>query len=629
VPPVSRTPATPTLQTVPKTEVDIYTKNPPWPYKDPADLVMSPNICGFAWNLEMNPKPIALAHQYGAKFISEVSLWNHDRWRGVEDLPDALKTAYTIDFDGKMLFNQGMVFLNTLDPAFQKWLADFMRVQIEQGVDGFVFDEIDGVAAAVPMGGGLDPFCLEVFRGYLKNKYTPEELVKLGVADVSTFDYRRYLVENNQRDNYLRGDFYRVPLGQDYYKALSQATADLVQRLIEQAGAYARTRNQKLTFTANLDPLYADDTLPFVRSLDYYTFEHEFFYSGWRGKDGYALMPAGVPVAQAISLAEDQGKKAVVLPGIMDFGALARQGKEAGTALTLHAFAETYANMGYYAWFDLDTPFLGMTFTADHARLRPYYQFVREHPEAFNSLSWNPEVAITHPPVWDASDLGPLDAAAGLEWILAEANIHADVIDLARLYRYKVVVAIGYAWPQGQLDALLEYVRNGGTVIAFDGRFASRDGDYRPVSRPALEALKVSGNHVLGKGRFIFVDDYPGWKYYAQHDQQARELVLGLVKPLVSANSAPEGIQLLPFTNGKRYVVHLLNYDWNGRDFQAKKDLEIKARLPGGFDPAGKKLKLVAPDAVDLVDLPYRVADGYLEFNVPALYIWSAAVLGE
>ena len=139
----------PTTIAMPTTEVDIYNKSTPWPYKDPADNVMSPNVLGFAWNLNSSAKNISIAHDHGAKFISEVSLWNHDGWTTVADLPASLKTAYNTGWDGQPLFSQDMVYLNTNDPAFQQWLTDFIHTQVDQGADGFVFDETTGSADAI------------------------------------------------------------------------------------------------------------------------------------------------------------------------------------------------------------------------------------------------------------------------------------------------------------------------------------------------------------------------------------------------------------------------------------------------------------------------------------------------
>jgi len=298
-----------------------------------------------------------------------------------------------------------------------------------------------------------------------------------------------------------------------------------------------------------------------------------------------------------------------------------------GTTLILHDFAEVYANLGFYCYFDLDPAFMGMQFTADHARLRPYYQFLRDHPEVFNSLTFNPDVAVMVPPTALMSDYGPVDSAQGVAFVLSESNIPYDVINIDHELKYKVVIANGYAWSDAQLKKLLDFARAGGTVIAMDGRFASRNENYKEVSRPELDALKTDGAHSLGAGTFIFFNDYIGWKYWAYQGAAEYNLIREVVIRNVTPNDALPGVQILPYINGNNLVVHILNYNYAGGDFAIQKQVPVRVKMPQSLTAKNKTLTLLSPDGNVNQPLEYKYEEGWIEFTIPELYIWSVVIL--
>jgi hypothetical protein len=620
-------PPTTTTAGYPTTQVDIYNKGAPWNYKDPADIVMSPNVLGFSWNLNSDPETTIWAHEHGAKIISEVSLWNHDGWRTPADLPAALKTAYNTGWDGEPLYSQDMVYLNSNDPAFQQWLSDFIHTQLDQGVDGFVFDETTGSADAVYQGGGLDAYSTEGFGPYLALHYTAAELQAKRITDTGNFDYQKYLGTIGQSDKYKRGDISNVTFGQDYFDFLKAKTTNLVMKLANEAIEYGKFLGKTIVITANADPIYPEPSPGFNEILDYYTFEHGFLHNTWRTEPGYRDFEYGVPVLSKIKYANSQNSKAVVLMGIYDYGDLAAKGEAAGTALVQHFFAETYAGLGFFCYFDLSQAFIGQQFVADHPTLRPYYAFLREHPEAFNGLSFKPETAVIVPPLAHSDDLGPVDAVQGTSFVLSQANIPYDVINIGHELNYKAVIADGYAWSDAQLAKLLDYARAGGTVIAYDGRFASKNENYTAVSRPEMEALKTTGTHTLGQGKFIFFNENIGWLYWAKRDAASFNSIVNAVTPYVTGESAPAGVQVLPYVSGNNMVIHILNYNYAGNQFTTQKNVEIRIKIPDGLTTMNKTLQLLSPDGNAETTVEYTVDEGWLQFTVPELYIWSVAIL--
>ncbi len=611
----------------PSTKVDIYNKSCNFPYEDPDDEVMTPSVVGFGWNLHQEAWPIDHAHECGALFIAEVSMMNHDAWKQVADLPEALKEAYVKDLDGNVIYNQDLVFLDMMHPAYRQWLRDFIKNQIGLGADGFVFDEYLGAAAAVEVGSGLDENSLAGFPRYLQSHYSDEQLLNLGIKDIMSFNYKDYLIENNAIDVY-KTDFRQAPLGEDYYQYLRNESNDFVEELIQLARSYAAQNGKEILISANYGPLYHTDQFSFANNLDYYTFEHTYLANPRMNSAGNIALPGGVPASPALRYAQGKGKYGVVLMNIYDYGELAKLGEKTGTMLTQHFFAEAYANQGYFLYFDMEMAFVGNQFVANHAAIRPYYAFLREHPEAFLGLVPLAEAAVIMPPHSTSTDYGPIDGSQGSAWILAEANIPYGVIDIGNLSpAYKVAIAHGYAWSDSELQKLLDFVQDGGVVLAFDSRFASQDEYFMPKSRPEISGLLTSGTHPLGNGQFIFFRENLAWLYSDRLDQKSAGLIRDTVLTAAQANAAPPNVQLVPYQGEDRMVVHLVNFDYQVGDFQKSEEFSVRIQIPDDFDPTRKTLSLISPDFQEVLPLTYTIEDGFLITTVPQLYLWDVLIL--
>lgn len=100
-------------------------------------------------------------------------------------------------------------------PRYRQWILDNAREQIDLGVDAITYDEIDGALGGVNC--GYDKPCLDQFKDYLLRKYAGLSRdgwqTRFGIADPSTFDYRRYLTDKGwlanpeTNDNPLAGEF--------------------------------------------------------------------------------------------------------------------------------------------------------------------------------------------------------------------------------------------------------------------------------------------------------------------------------------------------------------------------------------------------------------------------------------
>jgi DNA-directed RNA polymerase subunit RPC12/RpoP len=609
-------------------EIPIYSKSLPWPLKQPGDEVMLPTVAGFAWNLDRDNRRIDQAHSLGAKFITEISLWNHDLWRKATDLPPELKDAYVRDFNGNLVYNQDMVFMNLRHPAWQKWQFDHVQNQIDAGADGMVVDETEGNAAAVEMGVGMDDWSLSGFGFYLESKYSSAELAKQGITDIAHFNYRSFLLSHNLDAKY-KSAYASVQFGCDYYNFQLSEASKFIKSLISFARDYSRKKGKEFLITANVDPFFRSDECDYYDSLDYYTFEHPYIWAPYRGHGTYPTLSPSYSVAPKAKYAIAKGKFAVPLMIIFDYGELAKKPSIEANQLVQLFFSESYAHRAFLAYFDLDQEFVGNKFSADHAQLQPYYSFVRANPRLFKDLKTYSDVAIVHCPKFTRDDYGPVDATSGAAMAFASSNIPYDVIPIDSLLTsspYKTVVANGYYWSDWQLAKLLSFARNGGTVITFDSRFAQFDENGMTKSRPSLDVLKIQGVHTIGVGKFIFFNNNLAWRYWAYQKSSDEEVMIKAAD--VPFNFAPSKVELVPYVRDDgALVIHMLNYAITANGAFDREHFGVKVKLPSGFSTAGKTLAIYLPEKNESAQPDFKEENGYLSFSVPRLHIYAVAEL--
>lgn len=603
-------------------EVDIYGRD--WITTE-EDLPLTGTIYAFGPSLQSGIQTIKWLKDRGAeKVYAGISIWNEDAWKTPDQLPEELKTAYVKGFNGEPLFSQEVVFLNILDPDYQNWIKKIVKEEIDFGTNGFTFDEHWGTATAMDKGEGpCDEFALEGFKQYLAEKYSESELVKKGVTDIQSFNYCHYIVDNDLLSQYQE-NFRLVNLGLDYQDYLFRASNTVIKDIINYASTYAQEKGKQIYFGANYEPTDRLDEFDFIYLLETFVFEHEWFPQ-WRTDGDNAYFPAGVPVSPSMKYAYSREANAAAMYGIYDSIGLSAQGVEGGSKLILHHLAESYANRGYYMYFDL-VDYLGLNFQADRKLLNPYYMFLRNEPQAFLDLQQRNNLAVVLPPHASINNRYTSNALA-ISLALSEANIQHDVIDLEKIDGYPTVLATGFAWSEAEVEKLLQYIDAGGTVVSFDNRFANLNENYEKVSRPKLQKLKSNGTHTYGKGKFIFFNENLGEKIWQFQRSEDKTKIISAVADTAIQNVAPGNIQVLPYVSGERFVVHILNYDFQNKDFVRQENLQIKIHVPDGYSTKDKTMKIISPDYEGETAVDFNIEDGMIVFTVPSLYIWDIAIL--
>ncbi|MDI6743315.1 MAG: hypothetical protein QMD11_11335, partial [Smithella sp.] len=603
-------------------KVDIYGR---MYFDDSQHWIMNGNIFAFGPIVGSHPKWINKLRRHGAKAFSNISTWNSLMAKTPEELPPELKDSVLIGFDGKPLYQQGILFMNIIDPAYQNWIKNATEKAINGDIDGITIDEHQGTVQALWTGEGpCDKYSLNGFKDYLKNKYTGGELKSKGVDNIDTFNYCQYIVKNNYKARY-KNDRNKVPFVNDYLHFLYSASDSALQNLLEHARQYASKKGRTLIFGANWQPLDRLDEAKLYDHIDLFIFEHDWF-PPWRNDTGNYKFPAGSPVSPDMKYATGKGKTAVTMYIIQDAKELAAQGQQAGTLLIKHQFAESYANRGYYMYSDLED-FLGLTFIADRTAMLPYFSFIRQYPEAFTNLNQKNNLAVVFPPRMNTANPNQKEWAFAISASLSEANLQHDFIDMEKINDYEIIVVNGNAWSDEEVNKLLTFVKSGGTVIAYDSSFASLDENYRNKSSPQLSELKTNGTHTLGKGKFIFFNEDMGWQLWAYQKPAKKARLVDAVKQFTKTDIAPKMVQVIPYTSGNNLVVHILNYDFQNQKFLEKKDFQVQIQIPNGFSTNGRTMKIVSPEFDGERVVEFQRSGNVIFFTVPTLRIWDVGIL--
>lgn len=613
------------IKTFLPSEVDIYGRD--W-YTKIEDLPLTGTIYAFGPSLQQGMDPFNWLKERGAQVYTGISLWNEDAWKTPDQLPPELNAAYVTGFDNEVLYIQEVVFLNIRNPAYQNWIKARMQEFIDAGVDGFTFDEIQGTSMAVAwgLGGPCDKYSLNGFREYLKDEYSINELQEKGVADIATFDYCTYINDNGYRESYLQDNLESAPFKKDYFAYLQLAANNIIKDLIAFGKTYAAEKGKTIRFGANLNPIERFDSRTFYSLIDTFVFEHEWF-PPWRNEGGdLAPYSYGQPVSAGMKYVVSQGKPAAAMYQILDSVEFSQRDVSGGTIMVNHEFAESYANLGYYMYFDL-TNYLGLDFHANREMMYPYYTFIREYPQAFKDLHLKTDLAVVMPPHFDTLDTEPMLWAVSASYALSEANLQHDFVDLEKIGDYKVAIVGGKAWSDEEVKIMLDFMDQGGIVIAFDNRFASLNENQEKTGHPQLGGLKTDGAHNYGRGRFIFFSEDMGTRLWRNRDSIEQEKLIGAISQFITADVAPENVQVMPYIGKQRLVVHILNYDFQNKDFVHKENSTIQVHLPEEFSTEGLTMKVVSPEIEGEQVISFEQEGSLLTFTVPSLYIWDVIIL--
>ena len=574
-------------------------------------------------------------------------------------------TYYPADYADGMV--QDAVCYN--HPAVDQYVQGAIKLQVEIGSDGIFIDDSPIFCFC--------PICNTKFRTYLKNKYNPDELLRIfKVKDITEVDPRKFMEErlfNIQNPLVIEWKRFR-PL--DYTEHLKELRAygDSLKPgfiLIDNACLWEGDPYRAYNYAVGPIEEWAKvGSSPIFIEAQFDAYSH----------GGQDLKVTNSPVLKYTAGAS-HGIPTVYLGYLGDPSSETHNPLAGLSPLVKLCIAECNANQASYNYIPVWSGY------REDVRDKAAEEIIKGVSEYNSFLAKNEDLFLGSKPYTNVALLISGEQAYGgyktyamavSRMLLDEQIPHVMIVDddvkLEILEKYDLVILPDVPMMSDEKINIIEkYVESDGSLLSLGasskydefGRMRKKLGLSRlfegmepwghmdPSIDQTLGVNAISKNG-YGKGRVIFIPS----EAYASLPMTGREevvifkdLAFVTAAKLVSLNQvfgelvgwaaggsypvhclAPYTVECHPLiqTDKSRIVVHLVNYkvDLEGNIIE-EKNTSLKVLLPEGAEV--KNVKLVSPDTVTEKVLEIKEVNengqNFIEFVVPCISIYSLAVI--
>lgn len=606
-------------------------------------------------------------YRYPLRALYQSQYWSNyfgEKWRTPDGtiMEDPIEDGCAKNLQNEIIEfpDWGFALVSIHNPYYLEYAKKCLEIDVNIGFDGVNLDNINCTAFGFWHGGDFSPWAEHKFREYLSKTYSNKQLSAMGVRDLDEFSLRKYLLNRGYSDNVRTDD----PIVKSWSRFEYEAFDDFLSAVCDHVKAYARSKgNDWFAVSGNIYNLRgypSPFTILGTKSFDVIWLEDggQFVPPGRISlvtRQGWALSKSQKPVWQHICAeTPDVGKYLI------------------GNYPNLLAiiFAQVYSVGGIYLADRLY--YVAFTEPVRHAMARKsselvtsYCRFVHENKRHFVDarpsaasiavayslptmmMGFYPSVGVLSSWEWDRGIMGishvldrmhvPFDFI-----VLGHPEFWDDSEALSRLSDYEILVlSNAEAMSDEQAGAIRNFVEKGGALLSF-GAIATRDQDSNPRRTMALGGLIKPGLNTVRNGKTLHLSGNPGFSYWRHVVEERKEdtsnyktirdavLSLSRAPPAINTN-APDNVSVSLLRQADRSIqVHIVNLDYNEEDDSiAEKDgLRIKVKVPSGFSIEEKEGRLMTPDGNGSPErLEYTFLDGYVEFEVPHLRIYSIATI--
>ena len=441
-----------------------------------------------------------------------------------------------VDLDGNKVKRPFFWEKQTLFPYFYslfsdnyiKYLKDMLKNLIDHDVYGITFDDplyMGVTGGPVPSAPGNSNI-IEAFKAHLKNRYDSSYLkTRFGVDNVDSFDFKGYFKAK------AKEMWNPDPLVSEYVLFLHEKTANVMKELKDYANQEAAKKGKTFIISGN-SPVLHPYWFRFFDIFDHYIGEY-FLYSGDPQK------------ASVVSkVIESLGDKQFIYYTEIETAGL--NIPEKVNALAKEQLADIYSHpngafipSGNYIKAVKDGFFMMTPTSFDWEITGNFSRFMGENNFLFNSLKSYADVGVVYSlpsmlgghgySVYVEGKTNQNDKSLwGTLMLLQDSDVQFKVIftgddrvypkktnlDLAELKKYKTIILPQvFSISDENVDTILKYVEEGGTIIAINS-FATHDAKGAINQRSKIANLVSDGEHSYGNGKFVFISDNYGEKYY-------------------------------------------------------------------------------------------------------------------
>lgn len=275
---------------------------------------------------------------------------------------------------------EGLYHMCGNNPLWQEFLINRIEEQAKGDVDAVLIDEPGDVGEC------YCDYCMQAFNSYLAEHYSPDELQQLfGITDLSTFNYREYLLEHggaNWWDD--PNPQLQVVYLQARYWVRTKFIGELIQHAKEAAG-------WNIPVTSNVYGLEPNHQI-FIPLLDFVIFEMPITPEAHPDVDYLRPTPGKHFTTYFLAEALDPEKPFSAFPDVFDL----KQLSEEEWWLWRHWLAEARACGASFMFPHQAYIYGGGSYTIDAEKLSPYTKFFAEHPEYYENVERIATVALLH-----------------------------------------------------------------------------------------------------------------------------------------------------------------------------------------------------------------------------------------
>ncbi|MFB3786361.1 MAG: hypothetical protein ACE15F_08325 [bacterium] len=198
-----------------------------------------------AKDVENFRKRVEEAHNHGMKYCGSVDYlvdfagyidFNPERFmdavcRGLDGNP--LRVPWLWDHKHK---GHPSYWFCTNNPDHQAYIRDQVERACLAPIDGLHIDDYSGTSACSDYNGGcFCPVCMEGFRGYLKKRFSSEELKEKGISDADSFDYQAFLKSKGVTNEQYRRQHWQCPLVTEFQDYQNECMQERIRATFEYA----------------------------------------------------------------------------------------------------------------------------------------------------------------------------------------------------------------------------------------------------------------------------------------------------------------------------------------------------------------------------------------------------------
>ena len=554
---------------------------------------------------------------------------------------------------------------NITRSAFKNYMIEAGKTAVDLGSEYII---LDGAAVSLTTL-SFDDEIIDQFRTYLYNNFDGQELAEMGVADISSFNYRAYLKTEAGGSYTSSESLNNNPPNDGLWKAWKKNIILVERQFFEdwtsEIRAYAtNTYSANIYFGANrymnarqwdlIDLFDVGVAETFLDDLGYPYYNLDHAYKNIRNFDKRFW---------SWNFPANTGK----FNGSND-----PWGDYHLTELSRVFLAECFAAGGIYqianGWKEYLNSDARIDMIADDLR------FARSHYELFN-LDDDGEVAIVYNEAFEIEDTGGFTPGyRGIIMLLNDAHRSHDVIFAGHpskrggidpfsstdLSSYKAVILPNARMlTDSQVEKLNSYLNDGGIVIGF-GRIADldEDGEDKSASRTFDDHFASDGSTTVGAGKAISISQNIGNLYYSNaatntsgNNWEVTSSNLSLlseyqttwssaVDEFIDWDFESEGFSRLVHLytykdDDGSMVYHMVNKDINltsDVDDQSMNDtaaVSCEIEIPTGFSESDVKLSWMTVESPTPVSLSFTETNGKATFTLPSFSNWGILKIGS